>query len=262
MPEKFVRRGEVLPCSLSDCHIDRDLQRVCHCSRTVLEPPIPCGTKIFCSYPCNRPAPPCGHRKHPHPCHEDPRPCPPCSFLTSKPCACGKKAVENVTCSREKVFCGTPCGKLVSPFQVHWYSFLRCFPDPSSVASIGARECVILMTVDRVRILVESHGSCGESTFAFPTDRLLITLLQPSCDSSLHGSMPCPRLLPGDRTLHCDGNNHLFMRTNTPVRPMWPQTLESDWRWRQQDPYMYQRVCDCEEERAASGSFGDLVRQD
>lgn len=40
-------------------------------------------------------------------------PCPPCPFLTSKPCACGKNVVNNVRCSQEKVSCGTACGKLL-----------------------------------------------------------------------------------------------------------------------------------------------------
>ena len=114
-------------CSPSDRHIDCGFQRFCHCSRTVFEPPIPCGTKIFCSYPCDRPSPPCGHLKHPHLCHEDPQPCPPCSFLTTKRCACGKRMVENVTCSREKVFCGLPCEKLVPASPAHSYCPLKRF---------------------------------------------------------------------------------------------------------------------------------------
>ncbi|KAG2352299.1 hypothetical protein BDR07DRAFT_884739 [Suillus spraguei] len=38
-------------------------------------------------------------------------PCPPCPFLTSKQCACGKKMVDNVRCAQERVSCGTVCGK-------------------------------------------------------------------------------------------------------------------------------------------------------
>lgn len=84
---------------------------VCHCGRTVLEPPIPCGTRINCRYPCARPPLECGHPKTQHACHEDPIPCPACPYLTDKLCACGKKRVGNVRCSQEKVSCGTPCGK-------------------------------------------------------------------------------------------------------------------------------------------------------
>ena len=194
-----------------------------------MEPPIPCGTKIFCNYPCDRPPPPCGHRKHPHLCHEDLVSCPPCSFLTSKPCACGKKVVENVTCSREKVFCGTPCGKLVSLVIAHWYCSLRHFLDLLSAVSIDVTGCAIPTTVGHARIHVESPGSCGASTFALLPDHLLTLTLQPSCYPPLHGSMSCPRLLPGDRTLHRNGNRYLLVRTDSPVRPMWSQTLESYW---------------------------------
>ncbi|KAL4253098.1 NFX1 family protein [Abortiporus biennis] len=89
-------------------------EMICHCGRTILEPPIPCGTRIHCTYPCSRPLLPCGHPKAPHACHEDPYPCPPCPFLTSKRCACRKKMVDNVRCSQEKVSCGMTCGKLLS----------------------------------------------------------------------------------------------------------------------------------------------------
>ncbi|KAI8986770.1 hypothetical protein BD414DRAFT_42500 [Trametes punicea] len=107
--EERDHRGPCPPCLRSSFE-----EMVCHCGRTVLEPPIPCGTRITCGYPCNRPTPPCGHPLTRHACHEDPIPCPPCPFLTSKRCACGKKMVDNVRCSQEKVSCGTTCGKLLS----------------------------------------------------------------------------------------------------------------------------------------------------
>lgn len=88
-------------------------QMFCYCGKTMLEPPIPCGTQINCSYPCDRPPPPCGHPKAQHSCHEDPKNCPPCAFLTSKTCGCGKKSVDNIRCSQEKVSCGTSCRKRV-----------------------------------------------------------------------------------------------------------------------------------------------------
>lgn len=109
---------------------------VCLCGRTVLEPPISCGTRLRCVYPCARPAPACGHPHVPHVCHEgvvvagadtadeglgvgtegeggEGGPCPPCPFLTEKVCACGKKRVGNVRCSQERVNCGSVCGKYV-----------------------------------------------------------------------------------------------------------------------------------------------------
>jgi transcriptional repressor NF-X1 len=89
------------------------VQMHCHCGRTVLMPPVPCGTRLRCPHPCTRSPPTCGHSRTPHACHDDNTPCPPCPFLTSKQCACGKKQVDNVRCSAEKVSCGKPCGKLL-----------------------------------------------------------------------------------------------------------------------------------------------------
>ncbi|KAK0473779.1 hypothetical protein IW261DRAFT_677706 [Armillaria novae-zelandiae] len=106
--EERDHRGPCGPCLRSSFE-----ELICFCGRTVLEPPIPCGTKIKCSYPCAMPDPPCGHPKTPHVCHGDDIPCPPCVFLTERLCACGKKEVGNMKCSlpREKVNCGTVCGK-------------------------------------------------------------------------------------------------------------------------------------------------------
>src|SRR5258708_7373007 len=86
----------------------------CYCRCTVLEPPVPCGTRINCTHPCNRDSPACGHPRSPHSCHKDPMPCPPCVILTSKRCACWKKNVDNVRCALEQVLCGTTCRKLLS----------------------------------------------------------------------------------------------------------------------------------------------------
>ncbi|KIJ15343.1 hypothetical protein PAXINDRAFT_115013 [Paxillus involutus ATCC 200175] len=105
---------------------------MCPCGRTTLEPPISCGTRVDCAYPCARP-PPCGHPSVPHLCHEvgvvagadtpdeglglgseEPGACPPCPFLTRKICACGKKMVDNVRCSQERVSCGSVCGRLLA----------------------------------------------------------------------------------------------------------------------------------------------------
>ncbi|KAI0938639.1 hypothetical protein AcV5_000275 [Taiwanofungus camphoratus] len=107
--EKRDHRGACPPCLRSSFE-----EIICSCGRTVLEPPIPCGTRINCTFPCARPPPTCGHPKTQHTCHEDPTSCPPCPFLASKRCACGKKMVDNVRCSQEKVSCGTTCGKLLS----------------------------------------------------------------------------------------------------------------------------------------------------
>ncbi|KAF8909061.1 hypothetical protein CPB85DRAFT_1308246 [Mucidula mucida] len=103
-------RGPCAPCLRSSFE-----ELICFCGRTVLEPPVPCGTKIQCTYPCVFPPPECGHPKTPHVCHGDDVSCPPCPFLTTKLCACGAKMVGNVRCSldRDKIGCGTACGKLL-----------------------------------------------------------------------------------------------------------------------------------------------------
>ncbi|KAI0072069.1 hypothetical protein K474DRAFT_456664 [Panus rudis PR-1116 ss-1] len=108
--EEKDHKGACPPCLRSSFD-----EMICHCGRTILDPPIPCGTRLNCPYPCTRPAPPCGHPKLPHTCHEDPTPCPPCVHLTTKKCACGKKLVDNVRCSmsEEKVSCGMVCGRLM-----------------------------------------------------------------------------------------------------------------------------------------------------
>lgn len=100
-------RGPCPPC-LRSCFEEVS----CHCGRTVLEPPVPCGQRPVCRFPCARPAPACGHPKLPHDCHED-GPCPPCVYLTTKRCNCGRNDVDNIPCHRQQVSCGQVCGSLM-----------------------------------------------------------------------------------------------------------------------------------------------------
>ena len=76
---------------------------------TIMLPPIACNTTIDCRHPCIRPST-CGHPSMPHACHENEN-CPPCPFLMTKSCQCGKKGVGNVRCSSKNVSCGIACGK-------------------------------------------------------------------------------------------------------------------------------------------------------
>ncbi|GAA5878773.1 hypothetical protein JCM8547_007192 [Rhodosporidiobolus lusitaniae] len=101
-------KGPCPPCLRADFD-----EMICNCGSTVVLPPIPCNFVIDCRHPCIRP-PQCGHPQLPHACHEDPV-CPPCPYLTAKPCACGKKTIPNVRCSMDerKISCGIPCGKLL-----------------------------------------------------------------------------------------------------------------------------------------------------
>ncbi|KAF2212797.1 hypothetical protein CERZMDRAFT_41034 [Cercospora zeae-maydis SCOH1-5] len=83
----------------------------CNCGRTVLQPPLPCGTQPPpCRYPCERPKA-CGHPQVAHNCHQDDDTCPKCPFLTPKMCMCGKKALKNQQCWLRDVSCGTMCGQ-------------------------------------------------------------------------------------------------------------------------------------------------------
>lgn len=83
----------------------------CNCGRTVLHPPLPCGTPIPpCRHPCRRPTS-CGHPAIAHSCHTDEEKCPPCPFLVEKKCVCGKKLLKNQACFFRDVRCGEPCDK-------------------------------------------------------------------------------------------------------------------------------------------------------
>ncbi|KAJ7336336.1 hypothetical protein DFH08DRAFT_925596 [Mycena albidolilacea] len=125
---------------------------VCPCGLTVLEPPIPCGTRIHCTYPCPRPPPACGHPRTPHTCHDDDVGCPPCPFLAVKRCMCGKKEVGNVRCAQERVGCGAVCGKLMA---CGWHRCERvCHP---ADAEGGCGPCAAVCGKSRKACLPLSH---------------------------------------------------------------------------------------------------------
>ncbi|TRM63424.1 hypothetical protein BD626DRAFT_494323 [Schizophyllum amplum] len=160
--EERDHRGPCPPCLRSSFE-----EMICFCGRTVLDPPVPCGTKIRCTYQCPMPPPPCGHPRTQHTCHDDTISCPPCPFLTTKSCACGKKEVRNVRCSleREKVNCGTACGKL-----------MRC----------GFHQCERLCHA----------GECGECTAVCGKPRKLCLPDKHPCTQSCHAPAACPEDSP------------------------------------------------------------------
>ena len=83
----------------------------CHCGKTVLQPPLPCGTTPPpCRFDCDRPTS-CGHPKLTHNCHGDEELCPKCPYLMEKPCMCQKKRLKNQPCWLADVRCGEVCGK-------------------------------------------------------------------------------------------------------------------------------------------------------
>ncbi|KAG7446740.1 uncharacterized protein BT62DRAFT_948549 [Guyanagaster necrorhizus] len=182
--EERDHKGPCGPCLRSSFE-----ELICFCERTVLEPPIPCGTEIKCSYPCVMPAPPCGHPKTPHPCHGDDIPCPPCFSLTKRLCACGKNEVDNIKCSlpREKVGCGTVCGKLMG------CGFHRC---ERICHSDDCGVCTSICGKSR-KLCLPSHHPCADSCHApsacseVGACQTLITLLCP-CER-IRQSVPCGR---------------------------------------------------------------------
>lgn len=83
----------------------------CNCGRTVLQPPLPCGTSAPpCRFPCERPKT-CGHPQVAHNCHGDNEQCPRCPFLVQRRCLCGRTTLKNQQCWFQDVRCGDVCGK-------------------------------------------------------------------------------------------------------------------------------------------------------
>ncbi|KAL3494544.1 hypothetical protein BJX62DRAFT_33628 [Aspergillus germanicus] len=83
----------------------------CNCGRSVLYPPLPCGTlPPPCSFQCERPKP-CGHPQTAHNCHTDDESCPKCPYLTEKTCLCGKRTLKNQPCWLSDARCGQICGE-------------------------------------------------------------------------------------------------------------------------------------------------------
>ncbi|XP_012946753.1 transcriptional repressor NF-X1 [Aplysia californica] len=83
----------------------------CYCGAEVLEPPVPCGTKLpECHRPCTRDHA-CSHPVR-HNCHADER-CPPCTELTERMCMGGHMMRKNVPCHMTNISCGYPCQKML-----------------------------------------------------------------------------------------------------------------------------------------------------
>ncbi|SPO28619.1 related to Shuttle craft protein [Ustilago trichophora] len=164
-------RGACPPCLQASFE-----ELICHCGRTVLEPPVPCGTQIRCSFPCVRPPPNCGHPKMPHDCHEE-EPCPPCVYLTDKVCHCQKHIVKNVPCSRSRVSCGQPCDALLN------CGFHRC----QGICHIAGQECAPCAQI------------CGKPR----------RLCQHPCQEKCHAPSSCPEVEPCQAviTLQCPCGN-------------------------------------------------------
>ena len=81
----------------------------CRCGKTVMLPPIPCGTpRPPCPHPCTR-AHDCMHPVK-HTCH-DGELCPPCTELGERVCMGGHEVRNAVPCHVKDISCGKQCGK-------------------------------------------------------------------------------------------------------------------------------------------------------
>ncbi|KAK3846869.1 MAG: hypothetical protein J3R72DRAFT_343133, partial [Linnemannia gamsii] len=140
----------------------------CACGRTVVYPPIACGTPIpKCRYTCTRPRP-CGHASlSNHPCHPDSEPCPPCIMLVGKQCMCRKSKMPNVPCYKSNPSCGKVCGKRLD-CNLH-----------NCKKSCHAGECIIPPSDICSQSCPRPRKSCGHR-----------------CGSTCHGDTPCPEETP------------------------------------------------------------------
>ncbi|KAJ3694862.1 hypothetical protein LUZ60_000239 [Juncus effusus] len=80
----------------------------CACGKTIIPPPLPCGTpRPTCTHPCVIEQP-CGHRAT-HACHFGP--CPPCVIPVPKECIGGHVLLKNIPCGSREIRCSQLCGK-------------------------------------------------------------------------------------------------------------------------------------------------------
>ncbi|KAJ7039810.1 hypothetical protein C8F04DRAFT_996217 [Mycena alexandri] len=163
--EERDHKGPCPPCLRSSFE-----ELICPCGLTVLEPPIPCGTQITCTYQCPRPPPPCGHPRTQHMCHPDETPCPPCPFLTTKRCMCGKKEVGNVRCAAERVGCGSVCGRIMA---------------------CGGHRCERLCHLPGTEEDEGGEGGCGKCTAPCGKPRRLCLPLRHPCTQPCHAPASC-----------------------------------------------------------------------
>ncbi|XP_041040209.1 transcriptional repressor NF-X1 isoform X1 [Carcharodon carcharias] len=83
----------------------------CHCGKSVIYPPVPCGTRPpECKNPCIREHE-CDHPVF-HNCHSEEK-CPPCTYLTQKWCMGKHEMRNNIPCHLTGISCGLACNKLL-----------------------------------------------------------------------------------------------------------------------------------------------------
>ncbi|OJA15713.1 hypothetical protein AZE42_09960 [Rhizopogon vesiculosus] len=203
--------------SLTGCVLTFE-QLICPCGRTIMEPPIQCGTIMKCTYPCARSPPLCGHARIPHSCHEgviiagadlsqteEESTCPPCPFLTSKQCACGKNMVDNIRCAQERVSCGSACGKLLACGFHHCERL--CHADDCGT-------CTAVCGKSR-KSCFPAHHPCTQTCHApaaCPETEACLTLVTLTCPCGLlRSSVPCSQT-SSTAKLKCTGECAIKLR--------------------------------------------------
>jgi len=152
----------------------------CECGKTIIYPPIACGTlPPECPHPCSREHN-CDHEVM-HPCHYEAE-CPKCYHLVTRHCGCGKKLITT-KCFVEFPCCGDLCKKPLKCGK-HFCS-KPCHGGPCEDESILAGE------------------SCGNRCNAdIPT-------CEHKCSAPCHPGEPCPEVICQEQvSLRCPcGNN-------------------------------------------------------
>lgn len=163
--ESLCHSGHCPPCLET---IFSDLS--CACGKTVIPPPLPCGTPPpSCQHLCAVPQA-CGHSAT-HSCHFGD--CPPCSVPVAKECIGGHVVLRNIPCGSRDIRCNQLCGKTR---QCGMHACARtCHPPPCDSpcgSALGS----------------DSKASCGQICGAPRRD------CRHTCTAACHPAAPCPDL--------------------------------------------------------------------
>lgn len=126
----LCHKGNCLPCH----EIIRDVELVCDCGRTKINPPYKCYQEVICDYNCMK------ERQCPHKCelkcHR--KECPPCLERVSKKCECEQTILNNIQCS-EKGKCDIVCNEIL-PCGVH-FCIEKCHTHIEEDGFICKKQC-------------------------------------------------------------------------------------------------------------------------
>lgn len=192
--KNICHKGHCPPCLEADYS-----DKVCACGKTIQHAPIRCGTPpLECTQECKLPRA-CGHPQTYHTCHFGE--CPPCVYLTTKQCACGKTMVENVKCFSSIVLCGKKCQR-----------------EMSCGLHVCKRECHLGACEKSIS---EGSKSCG-----FPCDRSLSTCHH-TCQIPCHPDIAeCPKVpCTMTSTVYCECKR---IKKEVPCIGLEERTLECD----------------------------------